>query len=130
MTLAQEGGVNAGDHPPDALGQFRPVVARSIALAELVSLPIVAERLIVLADVVEVLAERVAQADLVSERQGLCQQALNALQPGGVGAGHSAMGGDAAVCNRRRRVEDHCSLKELLRLAELAAIGAQLSRAR
>ena len=127
MTVAQEGGVDAGDHPPDALGQFRPVIAGPIAFAELVSLPIVAERLIVLSDVVKVFAERVAQADLVSERQGLCQQALNALQPGGVAAGHPAMRGDAAVRNRKRRVEDQCSLKELVRFRELAAIGAQLS---
>jgi len=61
--------IEAADDLIDALRELPAVVLEAVALGELVCLGVLAERLVVLLDVIEILAERVAQADLVAERQ-------------------------------------------------------------
>ena len=57
---AQEGRIKTVDDFADALGQFRRVIVRAIAFGEFVGLSIIAERVLVLSDIVEIFAERIA----------------------------------------------------------------------
>ena len=94
------------DDPVDARGQLRRVVRRAVALAQLVGLSILAEGLVVLLDVVEVLAERVAQADLVPQRQRLGQQAPRRPAASAVSSRVILRWvGDAAISERKLRID-------------------------
>jgi len=103
--------MDAADDPVDALGQFRPVVLRSIALGQFVGLSIMVEGLLVVLDVVEVLSERVVKADFLSEWLPLCQQGFGAPEPGGILAGHLAMRRDAGISGGKIRIDGDRSLK-------------------
>ena len=128
MRFAHEGAAELADDLVDLRSQFPAVVLRAVPLAQFVRLSILAERVVVLPHVVMVLAEGVAQTDFVRERQALCKQRLNALQPGGVGSRHFAMCGNAAKKGRKIRIDRQRSLEQLLRLPKLAAVGAQVTQ--
>ncbi len=98
-----------------------------MAFGELVGLPIVLERTIVLPGVVEVLAQRVAHADFVCQRQRFGQQGLRALKPGLVIRAHPAMCRNAEKCGGAIRIEGDGALEQFLRFGKAAAVGAQFA---
>ena len=79
--LAHELKIEIGNDFIDALREIHSIVDFSVAFGEFIGLMIVAERLLVLPEVVVVLAQRMTQADLVSERQWRGQQSLHTPQP-------------------------------------------------
>src|ERR1700747_3468100 len=100
VALRQKTPIERGDDPVDALRELAAIVARAEALAELICLPVVVEGRVVLPGVIEVLAERVTQAHLVPEREGLREQRLDPLMPRRVVTGHPAVLCYAAIGRR------------------------------
>src|SRR5262252_1849502 len=66
--------------------EFAAVVESVEAARQLVRLPVVSERLGELADVVEILPERIAQAHLTPRGQTACNELLHLSEPGMIGA--------------------------------------------
>src|SRR5580692_3136216 len=105
MTPPHERGVEAPDYLIDASGQLRPVVASSIALAQFVRAAVMVECLVVMPDVVEIFAERIAQADFVSQCRTLGEKRFGSLEPGSVVARHFAKRRHGGKCKGKIRVD-------------------------
>jgi len=107
------------------IGQHRRLLGHDLQRAG-----IIAAGLVVAAEIVAVFAERVAQIDLVPERQRPGEQRLHALPPRPVRAGHTTVLSDAAEGRGKARIDGERPLEQLLRFGELTAIGAQLTEQR
>jgi len=120
---AHEGSVEAANDPIDTLSQLRAVVLGSMALGQLVCLPIILERLVVLPQIVEVFTQCISQIDLVPQGQRLAQQVLHPPQPRTIGIPHLPVIHDAAVHGGIAGIECEHPLKGLLSFGELPTVG-------
>ena len=125
-----EGRTAHSDDPIDESGEPLPLVACAVAPGELIGRLIVAEGLIPLPHVVEVFSERVAQVDLLRERQRRAEQPPGAFEPGAILTPHAPMRDHAAVRGHEIRIEGDGAVEQLLCFGEPAAVGAQLAQQR
>src|SRR5262249_57416206 len=128
--LGEEARIAYADDAIDESREPLPLVASGVALGELIGRLIAGEGLIPLPCVVEVLPERVAQVDLLGERERPAQQSLYTLEPDAILTPHAPMRGDAAVRGRAIWIECDCALEQLLRVLEPASVLSQLAKQR
>ena len=120
----------ARDHALDEIREPVAVVARVQPPRELVRGAEAGEGLLVVADVVEILAERVAHRQLLGRGGAGVDQRLGAAQPVLVGDGHAAVRGDAGVGHRALRIGREGLREQLPRLLEVATVGHELTEQR
>ena len=130
LEAADRGCIETLDHPIDPFGDSRAVVLDPIAPDELVGQPVAREGFLVVLEVVEVFAARIAQADLVPQRQRPREQGLGAREPGGIRTRHLAIRRDAVIRERKARIDLDGAPEQLLGFGELAAVGAQFPEER
>jgi hypothetical protein len=82
---------------------------------------------IVVADVVEIFAARITQADGVPQGQRFCDQPLGGRTPVRVGGAHLAVAREAEPGRRGLRIACDRVSEQHFRRREIAAIGGQLA---
>jgi hypothetical protein len=126
----QECQVEAADDVIHQSRELRPVVWGSAALGQFIGPSVVFKRLIVTADIITVLPERVPQPDFLSPRRTLGKQRCDALQPSRIGARHFTMGRNTAKCSGNIRIEGDGALEQFFRFGESTSVGAQFTEER
>ena len=124
LTPPHERGVEAPDDLIDASGQLRPVVASSMAFAQFVRAAVMVECLVVMPDVVEIFAERMAEADFVSQCRTLGEKRFGSLELRGVIARHFAMRRHGRERKDKIRVDCDRPLKQFPCFRKLTQVGA------